>query len=279
MVVGAATHIAEGKAEATIRAYARDWRHFAGWCSRSGLRALPASPSTIALYVRDQAEFARLSTIERRLAAISNGHAAEHCESPCSLRHAAVAQALADVKHFQAKPTASKAPLTSEDLRCMVLALPKNKLGARDGTLLLLGFGGGLRGLELAALNVEDIEASGEGLRVILRNREGAWVSEGRTIVIRSGESTACLVWHYRHWIEVSGIRCGAAFRPVDRHGNIGDKAINPQVVALAVKRACARAGLDPRCFGVTSLRSGWRVSREEQGVCSVASAASTVIG
>jgi integrase len=209
----------------------------------------------------------KLSTILRRLAAISNGHAAEHHESPCAFRHAAVAQALADARHSQGTLTASKVPRTAEDLRRMVLALPKDKLGARDGALLLLGFAGGLQGLELAALNVQDIQEVNAGLRVTLRHREGNQVSVSRTIIIRNGDSAACPVGQYWHWIEVSGITSGAVFRPVNRHGNIGDKAITPQVVALAVKRACVGVGLDPACFGVTSLRSGRRASREEKSI------------
>jgi integrase len=260
-VVGATSHIAES----TVKAYARDWRHFAVWCSRNGLRALPATPFTIAHYIDDLAEFMKLSTIVRRLAAISNGHAAEHHDSPCASRYAAVAQALADARRSQGKLCVPKAPLTAEDLRRMVLALPNNKLGARDAALLLLGFAGGLQGLELAALNTEDIEELNYALRVTLRYREADQASSRHRIVIRSGDSTACPVLQYQHWIEVSGITCGAVFRPVDRHGNIGDKAITPQVVALAVKRACVGIGLDPACFGVTSLRSGWRASREEK--------------
>jgi site-specific recombinase XerD len=267
IVMGAINYIAKGKAQSTVKAYARDWRDFASWCSRCGLRALPASPSTIALYISDLAEFVRLSTIARRLAAISEGHAVEHYASPCSLRHTAVAQALAHVKHSQGTLSASKNPRMVDDLRRMILALPKNKLGARDAALLSIGFATGLKSLELATLNVEDIEESPDGLGVTLWRRKGDQASVGRTIIIRNGDSTACPVWHYRHWIEVSGITYGAVFRPVNRHANIGDKAITPQVVALAIKRACAHVGLDPARFGVTSLRSGWRLSREERGL------------
>jgi site-specific recombinase XerD len=170
--MGARNYSAKGKAQNTVKAYARDWLDFASWCSRCGLRALPATPSTIALYISDLAEFVRLSTIARRLAAISEGHAVEHYASPCSLRHTAVAQALAHVKHSQGTLSGSKAALMVDDLRRMILALPKNKLGARDAALLLIGFATGLRGMELATLNVEDIEESDDGLRVTLRHRE-----------------------------------------------------------------------------------------------------------
>ena len=46
ILVKATSYIAKGKAPSTVRAYGSDWRHFAVWCSRYGLRALPATPST-----------------------------------------------------------------------------------------------------------------------------------------------------------------------------------------------------------------------------------------
>jgi site-specific recombinase XerD len=41
--------------------------------------------------------------------------------------------------------------------------------GLRDRAILLLGFAGALRGSELVALNVEDLEETAEGLLVTIR--------------------------------------------------------------------------------------------------------------
>jgi integrase len=41
--------------------------------------------------------------------------------------------------------------------------------GLRDRALLLLGFGGAFRRSELAALNVDDLEFTDDGLRVTIR--------------------------------------------------------------------------------------------------------------
>ena len=46
-------------------------------------------------------------------------------------------------------------------------------------------------------------------------------------------------------------------FRPVDRLGNVERVRLTPQSVALLVKRACRRAGLDPTRYAGHSLRSG----------------------
>ena len=44
-------YIRASKAPATQRAYLSDWKHFVGWCERSGLLSLPAAPGTVARYI------------------------------------------------------------------------------------------------------------------------------------------------------------------------------------------------------------------------------------
>ena len=74
---------ARGYAEAassanTRKAYAADWKHFAGWCRREGLDALAPDPQIVGLYITACASGATsvggrknaVSTIERRLSAL-----------------------------------------------------------------------------------------------------------------------------------------------------------------------------------------------------------------
>jgi hypothetical protein len=63
----------------TRRAYASDWKQFAGWCRSQGLEALPPSPQTVGLYITACASGAAaadgqpnsVTTIERRLSALT----------------------------------------------------------------------------------------------------------------------------------------------------------------------------------------------------------------
>ena len=41
--------------ENTLKAYAKDWAHFARWCRMRGADPLPASPQLIGLYIADLA--------------------------------------------------------------------------------------------------------------------------------------------------------------------------------------------------------------------------------
>src|SRR5690242_15251064 len=72
--------VRRSRAESTLRAYRADWSDFVLWCDQVGLAPLPAAPRTVAAYVAELADPPddrpprRISTIERRLAAIGEGH-------------------------------------------------------------------------------------------------------------------------------------------------------------------------------------------------------------
>jgi site-specific recombinase XerD len=57
----------------TLRAYESDLRHFGEWCETRGLVAFPPTAETVAYYLTDHAGVVAVSTLRRRLAAISEG--------------------------------------------------------------------------------------------------------------------------------------------------------------------------------------------------------------
>src|SRR3954469_2285864 len=64
------------KAANTLRAYESDLRHFGAWCEARGPVALPATAETVAYYLTGHAGALAVSTLRRRLAAISEAHKA-----------------------------------------------------------------------------------------------------------------------------------------------------------------------------------------------------------
>src|SRR3954453_10075249 len=64
----------QAKSASTIRAYRADWRHFEGWCLDRSREARPASAETVALYMTELARTHRVSTLTRRLTALSEAH-------------------------------------------------------------------------------------------------------------------------------------------------------------------------------------------------------------
>src|SRR3954469_19018004 len=87
---------AAAKSEGTRRAYAADWAHFSEWCAAQGFDALPALPATIGLYLTDHAASLKVTTLDRRLAAISVQHrAAGH---RLDTRHPAIRDVLSGIR-------------------------------------------------------------------------------------------------------------------------------------------------------------------------------------
>jgi site-specific recombinase XerD len=240
----------------TVRAYRADWAHFEGWCRARRRRALPASATTVAVYVAELAQTRKASTVRRRVFAIAGAHRAASLEPPT--RDVGVRVAALRIERDQRARFRPTAPLTVDDLEAMSVALPEGAAGARDRALLLLGFGGGLRRSELVALDVRDVEATRRGLRM----RVG-----GRPVVLPFGSRPSlCAVTAWRTWTRVGDLERGPLFRAVDRHGHMGARRLSDRAVALVVKRAAARAGLDPARYSGDSLRRGLVLAAAERG-------------
>ena len=94
----------------------------------------------------------------------------------------------------------------------------------RDRALLLVGYSGGLRRSELAALTLEDLawEKRRRGPDpAALQDRPAGAGKKGRHPQ-GSAYAPTCPVTALRKWLEDAEITTGALFREVDRHGRLG---------------------------------------------------------
>jgi site-specific recombinase XerD len=256
------------KADNTRRAYSRDWRDFAAWCDDHDVLALPAAPATLCLYLSALAQLGRrASTIERRLAAISQAHQAAG-RVPSPTLDWQVRTVMAGIRRRLGTAPDQKAALETAQLRRLLAATPEDTLGGqRDRALLLLGFAGGFRRSELVALDVGDLEESEHGLRVRLRRSKTDQEGEGDVKGIPWGSHLeTCPVRAVRAWLEASQVTEGPLFRAVDRHGRLGGGRLGDRAAAEVVKRAAQRAGLDPAQYAGHSLRAGHATSAAAGG-------------
>lgn len=259
-------------AQNTRKGYRSDWARFEAWCASRGVCAMPAAPTTVALYLTDRAvEGRKVSTLQRSLAAISKAHKTAGHPSPAITEP--VQRVMRGIKRTHGVAQLQKAPLSVEDLRRMCLALPETTSGVRDRALLLLGFAGAFRRGELAALTVEDVELVVDGLRVTLRRSKTDQDGEGRIMAIPFGSDPAtCPIRTFRRWLDVAGIVEGAVFRAVNRGGHLvtrrkdGDGRLSARDVARVVKRAAKAAGLDSSNLAGHSLRAGLATSAAKSG-------------
>ncbi|WP_412177247.1 tyrosine-type recombinase/integrase [Mesorhizobium sp. ZC-5] len=241
----------------TRRAYASDWKHFAAWCRRQHLDALPPEPQVVGLYITACASGAvtgdkkpnSVSTIERRLSSLAWNFAQRG--QPLDRKDRHIATVLAGIRNTHAKPPVQKEAILPEDLLIMLETLDRGSLrGLRDRAMLLLGFAGGLRRSEIVGLDVgrdqtKDssgwIEIFDKGMLVTLRGKTG-W----REVEIGRGASDAtCPVVSMQTWLKLARIGHGPLFRRVTGQGKaVGAERLKDQEVARLVKRAALAAGV-----------------------------------
>ena len=219
----------------------------------------------MAAYVAALAGVAKVSTITRRLAAISQYHQAAGYESPT--HELLVRKTMAGIRREKGTAPAGKSPVLIDTLRAIATQLPDSLAGKRDRALLLLGFAGAFRRSELVRLDVADLPFGKKGLVVTLRKSKTDPEGQGRQVGIPYGSHPeTCPLRAVQDWLAAAEIESGALFRGI-RHGKLLAERLCDRSVALAVKRCAKLIGLDPAVFGGHSLRSGFCTSAAEANV------------
>lgn len=257
-----ADYLRQSVSENTRRAYKNDLEHFLTWGG-----SVPCSDDLLATYLADHAGILAIATLTRRLASISKAHAARGSPSPA--RSALVQSTLRGIKRAHAKPQRLAKPLLVEDLTVILCGMGDTAKDTRDRALLLLGFAGGFRRSELVAINCKDIEPQRKGLVVTIRRSKTDQEGEGRKVGIPFARGRHCPVHSIEAWLELAGIDDGPLFRPVTRHGRIGQARLSGEAVALIVKQRVEEIGLCPAAYSGHSLRSGLATSAAAAGVSS----------
>jgi site-specific recombinase XerD len=255
------------KASATWRAYRTDLGDFAAWCNHHSVEALPAVPETVAAYLSDLATRLKVSTVQRRISAISQAHQAAGYESPTT--SAIVRLTMKGIRrtHGPSQRVRQAEPAVTATIRKFVHPLGDSLIDKRDRALLLIGFAGAFRRSELVALEVSDITETDDGLRIVLRQSKTDQEGEGMVKGLPYGsEEATCPVRAWRTWIAASGISEGRAFRSVTRHSHVGE-SLSDKAIALVIKRRALAAGLDPAPFSGHSLRAGLATAAAQAGV------------
>lgn len=253
------------RSDATLAAYASDLRHFSAWADAHGLAPMPADPETIALYLTSMADTLRPSTLSRRVAAISVAH--QHAGFPSPTTDAMVRSVLSGIRRTVGVAPKQVAPATIGEIRRMTARMGDSTIEIRDRAILLIGFAGAFRRSELVSLDVSDLQERADGLLVTLRRSKTDQEGHGDTKAVPYGsDAETCPVRALRAWISTAGITDGPVFRPVDRHGNVAGSRLSGKAVALVVKRAAERAGLDHASYAGHSLRAGFVTTAAANG-------------
>jgi integrase len=205
----------------------------------------------------------RPSTIGRRVAAIRYAHKLAGLPLPTDDER--VRATMRGIRRSLGAARAKKTPATVERILAMAPIASERLADIRDRALLLFGFASAMRRSELAAVDVEDIEETPDGLRVTIPGSKTDQEGHGHVIAIPRG-LIACPVTALKAWLEAAGIVQGPVFRPVAKGGRIQATRLTDRSVADIVKAHAQRAGLDPKLFAGHSLRSGFLTSAAARG-------------
>ncbi|MFI9552353.1 tyrosine-type recombinase/integrase [Nonomuraea endophytica] len=283
----ARARVAGGFATNTSRAYRRDWATFTAWCAAYGRSPLPATPETVAEYVTHLAAtptrtgtLPAPSTIERALACIQS----RHKKAGLVLNAEFARLALRDYRRERSSAghrTRKAPPAELTVLRALVdTTTPETLVGLRDRVVLVLGFALMGRRSELAALDIADLTATGDGLEIAIRRSKTDQDAVGEVVPLPYGSHPqTCPVRILRAWLaalDEHGVTEGPLLRAVDRHGRLsgtpgatmrGTGRMSGDGLNKIVRRAADKAGLkDAHTYTAHSLRAGGATAAAKAG-------------
>lgn len=281
LVETARDYARQAASDNTLKAYAKDWSHFARWCRMRGAEPLPPSPQLIGLYIADlaapggKAPPLSASSIERRLSGLGWNYAQRGFTLDRKNRH--IGTVLAGIKRKHARPPVQKEAILAGDILAMVATLPYDLRGLRDRAILLLGYAGGLRRSEIVSLDIhkDDTPDSGGWIEVLDKgalltlNAKTGW----REVEIGRGSSDqTCPVHALEQWLHFARIDFGPVFVRSSRDGKRAlEMRLNDKHVARLIKRCVLDAGIRAELpekerlalFSGHSLRAGLASSAE----------------
>jgi site-specific recombinase XerD len=265
-------NLRNSKANNTIRAYKSDFRDFGGFCAKNGLKSLPADPKIVSLYMTYlSTKDAKMSTLRRRLVSIGVIHRLKG--HYLDMKHPIIIENLMGIKRKKGSYQKGKKPILINHLKLMIEAIDKDTSDEtgirklRDKTIILLGFAGGFRRIELISIDFEDLEFVSEGVKIFIRKSKTDQFGEGMIKGLPYFTSQKyCPVWHLKKWLEISEIKSGPIFRRFSKGLNLGKNRLTDQSVALFLKKHLSNAGIENKNYSGHSLRSGFATVTAESG-------------
>ena len=244
-------------APSTERAYQADFDAFRAWCAIAQLSPLPATPETVATYLRSQSAAGRaVATLRRRAATIARSYTAAGLPSPC--RSEPVRLALRALARERGTQQRQASPITLRDahkIEAKILTDDARLKDVRDLALLLVGKDLLARASELVSLTVDAVTFDVEDgtAHIVLRRRKTSTETQDCLI----GPDAAAAL---KRWLQEAGISSVWIFRSITKGGKPTDTQLTTRDVSRILKALASRARLDASRVSSHSLRVGTAV-------------------
>jgi len=257
------------KANNTLRAYKSDFKDFGGFCTKHGFDSLPTEPKIVSLYLTHLSKNSKISTLRRRLVAISMVHKLKG--HYLDTKHPIIIENLMGIKRAKGSFQKGKKPILINHLKSIINTIDQQKIDKikklRDKTIVLVGFGGGFRRTELISIDHEDLELVPEGVKITIKRSKTDQFGEGmvKGLPYFTNEQY-CPVANLKKWLELSNIKSGPIFRRFTKGSVLTNYRLTDQSVVLIIKNYLNLAGIENKNYSGHSLRSGFATVAAESG-------------
>ncbi|KAK3090957.1 hypothetical protein FSP39_011926, partial [Pinctada imbricata] len=273
--------IKKGKSDNSNRVYDAYFKKFQHWCSSLSVSSMPASVSTVAVYLSSLVQKSvSESVLSTNFYSIKWHHDISLCANPCDSK--ILHLLMEGGKRILSKPINKKEPITPEILKKIVEKYGqdanKNNLShVRICSMFLLGFSGFLRFSELSKLKVKNISFHELHMSVHIEGSKTDVYRRGNNVLIARTSKDTCPVYWLKLYLDLAGIskrpedfifRSIRYFKSSDSYKLCScNRPISYTRARELLRDALASVGLDTKCFGLHSLRSGGATSAAENNV------------
>lgn len=273
--------IKSGKSEKTNKLYDAYFQKFKKWCAGNGVSYLPASVSTVAVFLSSLVQQAVSdSVLSAYFYSIKWNHDANICTNPCETK---ILQLIMEGgKRILCKPVQKKEPITPEILEKLVNKYGndnvKNDLSCvRICTMFLVAFAGFLRFNELSNLRVKNVNFHDLYMSLHIEKSKTDVYRRGNDVIISCTGNKTCPVFWMKHYLKLTGLaekpedyifRSIRFFKSVKGYSLCSiNKPISYTRAREILFEVLSSIGLDCKKFGLHSLRSGGATSAASNDV------------
>lgn len=255
-------------AESTRIVYAHTWRVWERWCTSRGIPALPAEPAALAAYLVERAaDGTAVGTLNMACTAIRHMHRQHGLANPAE--DETVRQVRLGLRRtYGTTPKRLARPLGVTEIRQIVDAIDRSTpIGSRDAAIILLGYASAMRGSELVALDLGDLELKPDGLLITIRRSKTDQEQHGQLVAVAHGSHAVTdPVAALAAWLRIRGHQPGTLFSRI-WCSRVSDQPLGNHVVARMVRERAVAAGLDGTRITAHSLRAGHATTAALAGI------------
>lgn len=213
----------------SLLSYRNDWHVFADFCHGQGVTAVPCAITTLRRFAELAAQQRKISAIRRVVVTVGLVHRLHQQRDPS--KHREVKYAMARLLQAKLPESKEATPFHAQHMIQLneQLAGSQRLQDLRDRLVWSLSYEGLLKRSELAALTTDDLITQGTQTFIIVRDQR-----------VALSEQTAMLV---AQWLDKTGMNHGPLLRRINKHGHLGETALDPSSIYRVFRRASRLLG------------------------------------